>query len=277
MGADGRTVLSAYRVDCLYLLREHKHTCGAVENQNNASGIAAGSASSATEIWHRRMGHLNFHDLFEGHRSGAVRGMKLDEKQDVSCEICLRGKMTRTPFPRTCHRNTELLEIIHSDVCGPMRTHSHSNAKYFVTFIDDSSRWCEIKFIREKSQVFEVFKEFNAHAENRTGRKIKFLQSDNEGEYINKNFDQFLRENGISRRLTVTHTPEQNGTVRLWRCVDACCSSPASRRLSGPRLSIPRTTPGTGAPQRVSAEEQRTRDRPEIRYFEISTTRTARY
>ena len=76
MSADGRTVLSADRTDGLYVLREYKQTCGAVENPNGA----AVSALSATEMWHRRMGHLNFHDLFEGNRSGAVRGMKLDDK-----------------------------------------------------------------------------------------------------------------------------------------------------------------------------------------------------
>lgn len=59
--------------------------------------------------------------------------------------------------------------------------------------------------------MLQAFKEYKALVENQTGKRIKFLQSDNGKEYVNKDFDTFLKENGIGRRLTVSHTPEQNG------------------------------------------------------------------
>ena len=57
-----------------------------------------------------------------------------------TCEPCLMGKMTKTLFSRTMERATELLEIIHTDVCGPMNIEARGGYHYFLTFIDDSSR-----------------------------------------------------------------------------------------------------------------------------------------
>lgn len=71
--------------------------------------------------------------------------------------------------------------------------------------------WCEIFFVKNKSDVLGAFKKYKAAAETLTDRKIKALQSDNGKEYCNKEFDQFLEQNGIARRLTAPHTPQQNG------------------------------------------------------------------
>jgi len=121
--------------------------------------------------------------------------------------------MTRSPFPKASKRESELLEIIHSDLYGPMRVKSNGKARYVVTFIDDYSKWCEIRLLRRKDEVLNAFKDYKAFVEKQTGRNIKHLQSDNGKEYRNKEFDLFLKEHGIGRRLTVTHTPEQNGVA----------------------------------------------------------------
>ncbi|KMQ87616.1 retrovirus-related pol polyprotein from transposon tnt 1-94 [Lasius niger] len=121
--------------------------------------------------------------------------------------------MTKAPFPKKSERQTELLEIIRTDVCGPMRVESIGKSKYFITFIDDHSRWCVVRMLKRKNETFEVFKHFKATVENQTGRRIRYLQSDNGKEYVNSKFDAFLRKNEIKRRLTVTLTPEQNGVA----------------------------------------------------------------
>lgn len=92
-----------------------------------------------------------------------------------------------------------------------MNVKSVGGSRYFITFIDDMSRQIFVYFIKEKGQVFETFKMFKAMVENQTNKKIKVLRSDNGGEYISKQFDDFLKENGIKRQLTVPHTPQQNG------------------------------------------------------------------
>lgn len=203
---EGNIALIADRIKDLYYLREAKSECN--------SAIERNEAYNSFELWHRRMGHLNVRDLAHGVRNGNLKGIDLGvPKNELDCEICIRGKMTRTPFPTTSARNSKLLEIVHTDVCGPMRVESNGRARYIVTFIDDYSRWCEIRLLKRKDEVLDAFKEYKAFAEKLTGKSIKYLQSDNGKEYRSNEFDRFLKEHGIGRRLTVTHTPEQNGVT----------------------------------------------------------------
>lgn len=88
-----------------------------------------------------------------------------------------------------------------------------SGATYFVTFIDDSSRWCEVYFLKHKSDVLEAFKQYKAFVERQTGMSIKALQSDNGREYRNTEIDSLLTKCGIERRWTVARTPQQNGVA----------------------------------------------------------------
>jgi len=81
------------------------------------------------------------------------------------------------------NRTIGILDYIHSDVWGPAPIRSHGGARYFVTFMDDYSQTIWVYFMREKSKVFAKFKEWKAEVENQTGRKIKYLRSDNGGEY----------------------------------------------------------------------------------------------
>lgn len=150
-------------------------------------------------------------------RRNLVHGLKINTGDKLpTCETCIEEKQTREPFPVSndvSNRTIDLLEIIYSDVCGPMRCASHSGAKYFVSFIDDRSRFCHTFFINKQSDVLQVFQKHKAAVETFTGRKIKILQSDNGGEYCNREMDKFLSKSGIQRRLTAPHTPQQNGTA----------------------------------------------------------------
>ena len=94
-----------------------------------------------------------------------------------------------------------------------MQTQPLGGAKYFVTFIDDYSRCCAVYFIKHKSEVFQKFKEFEAAAVNSTGNRIATLRSDNGGEYVSSEFEQYLLHRGIKHELSVPYSPEQNGTA----------------------------------------------------------------
>ena len=85
------------------------------------------------------------------------------------------GKMIKTPFNGVVKRATELLEIIHTDVCGPMSTTARNGYLYFVTFTDDLSRYGYIYLMKQKSEIFEKFKEFQNEVENHQNKRIKFL------------------------------------------------------------------------------------------------------
>ena len=90
-----------------------------------------------------------------------------------ACEPCLLGKMTKTPFFGTMERATDLLEIIHIDVCDPMSIDARGEYRYFLTFTDDLSRYGYIYLMKHKSETFEKFKEFQNEVENHRNKKNK--------------------------------------------------------------------------------------------------------
>ena len=135
-----------------------------------------------------------------------------DHSKELSlCESCVMGKQHRTPFPKDIsQRSNQPFETIHSDVCGPMHVKSFGNSQYFVTFIDDYSRYTQVYFLKSKDEVLEKFKEFVSYVST-LGKKVKVLRSDNGGEYCSKAFDDYLKKNGILHQTTVPYNPEQNG------------------------------------------------------------------
>ncbi|CAL9028826.1 unnamed protein product [Prunus brigantina] len=108
-------------------------------------------------------------------------------------------------------RAQSILEMVHSDLCGPINPISNGNKKYFISFTDDFSRKTWVYFLQEKSEAFEAFKSFKALVENESEKKIKTLRTDRGGEYCSKEFDAFCKEKGIKRQLTTAYTPQQNG------------------------------------------------------------------
>ena len=99
----------------------------------------------------------------------------LDYESFDTCEPCLMGKMTKTPFSGTMERANDLLEIIHTDVCGPMSVEARGGYCYFLTFSDDLIRYLYMYLMKHKSKTFEKFKEFQSEVENHCNKKIKFL------------------------------------------------------------------------------------------------------
>ena len=119
--------------------------------------------------------------------------------------------MTKTPFSGMMERATDLLEIIHTDVCGPMSVALRDGYRYVLTFTNDLSRYGYIYFMKHKSKTFKKFKEFQSEVENQCNKKIKFLQSDHGGEYISYEFGMHLKKCGILSQLTPLGTPHRNG------------------------------------------------------------------
>ena len=117
------------------------------------------------------------------------------------------GKMTKTPFSGTMERATDLLEIIHTDVCDLMSVEARGRYHYFLTFTDDLSRYGYIYLMKHKSETFEKFKEFQREVENHPIKKIKFLRFDHGGEYLSYEFGLHLKQCVIVPHLTSPRTP----------------------------------------------------------------------
>ena len=127
--------------------------------------------------------------------------------------VCLIGKVTKSPFTGTCERGEGLLDLIHTDVCGPFRSTTRDASRFYVTFTDDYSRYGYIYLIKHKSETFEKFKEFKQEVENQLGRKIKMLRSDRGGEYLSLEFHDYLKECGIVSQFTPSRTRQLNGVA----------------------------------------------------------------
>ena len=130
----------------------------------------------ATYLWHCHLGHISVKRMKKLHKDGLFDS--LDYESFDTCEPCLMGKMTKTLFSGTMERASDLLEIIHTDVCGPMSVGACGGYLYFLTFTDDLSRYGYICLMKRKYEAFEKFKEFQTEVENHRNKKIKFLRSD---------------------------------------------------------------------------------------------------
>ena len=128
---------------------------------------------SHTYLWHCRLGHIGVKRMKKLHTDGLLES--LDFESFDTCEPCLMGKMTKTPFSGIMERATDLLEIIHTDVCGPMNVEARGGYRYVLTLTDDLSRYGYIYLMKHKFETFEKFKEFQSEVENQRDRKIKCL------------------------------------------------------------------------------------------------------
>jgi transposase InsO family protein len=119
------------------------------------------------------------------------------------------GKHAKATYPSSKHSSKGILDLVHSNVCGPMSVASPKKSMYYVSFIDDFSRKTWIYFLNTKDEVFSRFQEFKALDENQTWRKFKVVRSDNGGEYTSKEFEGFCKEAGIKREMTVSYVTPQ--------------------------------------------------------------------
>ena len=128
---------------------------------------------SATYLWHCRLGDIGVKRMKKIHADGLLES--LDYESLDACEPGLMGKMTKTPFSRTLERASDLLEIIFTDVCGPMSVAARGGYRHFLTSTDDLSRYGYVYLMKHKSETFEKFKQFHSEVEKHRNNKIKFL------------------------------------------------------------------------------------------------------
>lgn len=175
--------------------------------------LATGT-SKENALWHKRLGHISTGSLQTLAKKGMLKGLDYDPNNDKQiCEACVFGKQHKDHFLRRSNgvRTDDLLELVHTEVCGPMEAASKGGSKYFVSFIDEYSRFVHIEPMKHKSEVLGLFKAYKARVELELVRKIKRLCSDNGGEYRNNAYNQLCLQVGIKREFIVAYNPQQNG------------------------------------------------------------------
>ena len=140
-----------------------------------------------SKLWHERFGHLNYRSLQQLCKDNMVTGLLMVSCKDGACFGCVLEKHHRDSFEKRASWHASVpLELVHSDLCGPIPSASFSGFKYFLTFIDDYSRCTWVYFLKIKSEVFNMFLAYKALVEKQSGHQIIKLRSDNGGEYVNK-------------------------------------------------------------------------------------------
>ena len=200
--SDMNVIAVAKRVGNLYYLECQENHSLSVMMQSNE------------RLWHRRFGHLGENGLVKLAKSGLIKSFNYDSSKEIGfCETCIGGKHQRSKFPASSTRCKEPLGLVHSDVCGKMNTASLGGAVYFLTFIDDNTRYVWIYPLKHKDEVFDRFLQWKAQVEKSSGRKLKVLRTDNGGEYTSAKFEDYLKAEGVRHERTVPKTPEQNGVA----------------------------------------------------------------
>jgi hypothetical protein len=147
------------------------------------------SINDLCELWHRRMPHLH-HGALRVLREMVTGVPDFSTEHQELCKGCALRKYTKTAFPSSDNRAAGILDLIHSDVCGPVSSASLTSL-YYVIFIDDFSQKSWIFFMKTKGQVFSQFQEFKDIVDNQTWKKIRVLRTNNGGEYTSKEFMDF--------------------------------------------------------------------------------------
>ena len=184
--------------------------------ESNGGAWRANSASHEVgsrelELWHLRMGHLGEHSLKRLKAHSMVEGLSVALGGSVQhgCLGCAAGKQHRLPFPTGDGRvNRERLELVHSDLMGPVTPKSLGGSEYILTIIDDRSRYTWVYLLKRKDEVFGRFQEWKKEVERSTGLKLKTLRSDNGGEYWGKEMVSYLRKEGVVHESSTPRTPE---------------------------------------------------------------------
>ena len=157
-------------------------------------------------MWYARFGHLNYDCLKMLDSKSLVKGLSFNQNEifDRKCQGCAYGKQHRLPFPKKSdHECKQPLELIHTDVCGPMSINSVVGSRYFITFTDDYTH-----------EMIDKLREHVEMAENFTRQRVKRIRLDNEQEYVSEEFKAFCKSRGILKDDTIPYTPQQNGVAK---------------------------------------------------------------
>ncbi|KAJ9566973.1 hypothetical protein OSB04_002939 [Centaurea solstitialis] len=182
---------------------------------DNKICLLAKATKADSWLWHQRLCHQNFKDMNKLVTRGLVSGLPESRlSKDTLCPACALGKMKRSSHPPKLETNCRSpLDMIHMDLCGPMRIESLARKKYMLVMVDEFSRFTWLEFLRAKSDVADRIIAFIKRIQVSLNLKVKKLRSDNGTEFRNSKLQSFLEHVGISHNFSAVRTPQQNGVV----------------------------------------------------------------
>ncbi|WJZ90328.1 hypothetical protein VitviT2T_009480 [Vitis vinifera] len=163
----------------------------------------------SSNLWHGRLGHVNYDTLRRLINLNHIPTFQINSNH--KCETCVEAKLTRSSF-QNVERNTEPLDLIHSDISDLKYVQTRGGNKYFITFVDDSTKYRYVYLLKSKDEAIEKFVLYKTEVENQLNKKIKVLRSDRGGEYESP-FVDICAQHGIIHETTAPYSPQSNGVA----------------------------------------------------------------
>nr|GEU35816.1 hypothetical protein [Tanacetum cinerariifolium] len=188
-----------------------------IQESTSSTPLCLMAKASPTQawLWHQRLSHLNFDYINLISKKDIVIGLpKLKYVKDQLCSSCELSKAKRSSFKSKvvpCSKGR--LNLLHMDLCGPMRVASINGKKYILVIVDDYLRYTLTLFLRSKDETPEVLKEFITMIQINLQALMITIRTDRGTEFLNKTLNAFFKEEGIEHQNSTTRTPEQNGIV----------------------------------------------------------------
>jgi hypothetical protein len=171
--------------------------------------LIAGVMKPSVDLWHNRLGHPSFSTV-----DFVLKNNEFPFEEKASsglvCDACQKAKSHQLPYKRSDSMSSHPLELAFSDVWGPA-PESVRRYKYYVSFIDDFSKFTWIYLLKNKSEVFHVFQIFQTHVERQFNHKILTMQTYWGGEY--ERLNSFFKKIGIKHHVSCPHAHQQNGSA----------------------------------------------------------------
>jgi hypothetical protein len=169
-----------------------------------------------TALWHFRFGHTSLARLELLQK--LYPDIEINNKLDFCCDVCHLSKQRRLPYSLSNSRASTYLELLHMDIWGPFSTPTPHGHKYFLTIVDDYSRFTWVVLLKGKFETALKIPEFILFAESHFDHKVKILRSDNGPEFLS--LSKFFLSKGIVHQTSCVGTPQQNGRVeRKHQCI----------------------------------------------------------
>ncbi|GJW95778.1 putative ribonuclease H-like domain-containing protein [Tanacetum coccineum] len=177
--------------------------------------LIAKATNDESNMWHRRLGHINFKTMNKLVKGNLVRGLPLKIfENDHSCVACQKGKQHKASCKSKLVTSvSQPLQILHMDLFGPTFVKSIMGKAYCLVVTDDYSRFSWVFFLAKKDETSGILKNFITGIENQLNHKVKIIRCDNGTEFKNYDMNQFCGIKGIKREFSNARTPQQNGVA----------------------------------------------------------------
>ncbi|CAI7805568.1 unnamed protein product [Closterium sp. NIES-53] len=171
------------------------------------------ATKSTPDRLHARLAHVSVDTIKSSAQHEVATGLDITSSigTDPPCVSCIGGKLAEHTFPDKGSNAEEALAVVHIDLCGPFRVAAKDGSLYFLLLKDRHTRFVWVMPVAKKSDVLQEFQKWLVLVERQTKKSVLALHSDRGGEFLRKDFTDFVICKGIVHDLTCPYTPQQNG------------------------------------------------------------------